>query len=447
MRPTITFRWSFTMRQSGRMRRSSASPSVASASTSTPGASQARSPPRTSGATSVAAAASASASTPHLVEQRLDPVEVRGPRKRLRARAGGPREDVVAGAERAAEGAGQRVKVVRALDDERRERTVEELRRARLPARHDRDTRRARLEDDVAERLLAGRDAHHVRGREHRLDVAPRSGDDDAPAETVRLAPPAGEALVVADQDEDGVARRPLAPEPEEEIEALPREAAPDRRADARPVRDAERAPRRGTEGVAPRGMEALEVDPVVDDRDPLAGDRVVGGNLGPGARRDREHVPVTGRRERRRFEAEDRTMVRSAAAGPKTLRFHPSEIAPVRAAPDADHVLPRRPPEADDDIPALARDRTRGEPAEGDDAGQPARAQDRNATDADAGERRVGARAEDVQLVAARREALRHPAEVRLGAAAGEPAVHEGDAHQSGFRLARSASQRARRR
>src|SRR6185436_14344710 len=137
------------------MRRWSASPSVASASMSTPGASHARSPPRSSGATSVAAAASASASTPHLVEQRLEPVEMGSPRKRLRARAGGARERVVLGAERAGERPGQRVEVVWTLDDERRERPVQQLRGARLPARDDRNAGRARLEDDVAERFLA----------------------------------------------------------------------------------------------------------------------------------------------------------------------------------------------------------------------------------------------------------------------------------------------------
>ena len=90
-----------------------------------------------------------------LSEQRLDPRDVRVPGQRLGPPPRGSREGIVLGAEGLLDGAPERVQVLGILDHERSERALEQLRRAGAPARDDRDAGGARLQDDVAERLLA----------------------------------------------------------------------------------------------------------------------------------------------------------------------------------------------------------------------------------------------------------------------------------------------------
>src|SRR5204863_7156327 len=96
-----------------------------------------------------------------------------------------------------------------------------------------------------------------------------RAGHAHAPAEGLRLPAVGRQALVVAHQDEGRVARRRLAPEAQQQIEPLAREAAADGRAHPLAVREAEGSARRRPERRAPRGMKAPEIDAVVEDAEP----------------------------------------------------------------------------------------------------------------------------------------------------------------------------------
>src|SRR5262249_40377742 len=189
MRPTTTFGWSFRMRQSGRVRRWSGSPSPAIArSRLTPAATHARSP---AGPDTSAVARSVSIATGHLQQKRLQPIERRRPREALGARARRARKRGPIRTERPRERPGERGQVLRVVDHELGERPGEQLRRARAPARHDRHACSARLEHDVPERLLARRHADDIGRRKDRFDVTPRPGHDDPPALRRRLPPPA----------------------------------------------------------------------------------------------------------------------------------------------------------------------------------------------------------------------------------------------------------------
>src|SRR5690349_15058992 len=118
----MTFRWSFTIRQSGRVRRWSGSPSAATAlASATPGAVHARMRPRPS---DIPGSATASPSTRHLGEERLYTVEMGRPREALRTGARGVRERGVRRAEGVREGRAERAHVLRVVDDELRERAV-----------------------------------------------------------------------------------------------------------------------------------------------------------------------------------------------------------------------------------------------------------------------------------------------------------------------------------
>src|SRR5581483_9357999 len=349
--PTITFRWSFTIRQSGRVSRLSGSSSTPRMlARTTPGAARTRARMRSAAARGAACVLTA---TRDLAEQPLDPIEMRRPRKTLGAGARRRGIGSVLAAERADERRAERAGVFRVRDDERRERTLEQLGGAHAPAGYDRDAGGARFEDDVSERLLPRRQAHDVRGGEHGADVVARSGEDDAPVECLGLAAVAREPFVVADDDEDGVGRRRLAPKAQQDVEPLPCEARSDRRADPVARGHTERAPDARTVRRPPGRMEALEVDAVVDDGDPGGGDAVVRRDLLTDPARHRQHVTMTAGCELACLEPQDGAMVRAAAvaAEPRRLRGRRPVAASVRTRP--------RGPSARGRPPAARRART----------------------------------------------------------------------------------------
>src|SRR5947199_18812 len=358
--PTVTFGCSFSTSQSGRVSSRSGSPPGATSASRTPGPSRARIPPRKRCG---AASGDRSALTRDLGEEALDALDVRRPWQALGEAARGGAETRSVGTERPRDRPADRLEVFRIVDHQAVERTVEQLRGARSPARDDGDPRRARLEDDVAEGLLPRRHAHHVGGGEERLDVGTRTGHRHASAERLGLAAVGAEALVVTDEHEDGVRQRVPPPEPEEKVESLPPEPAPDGDAEARAVGDAELVPDARAERRARGGVEALEIDAVVDDRNPLARDAVVARDLVPDPFGYREHAPVAARAELPALEPEDRAVIRTERPAAEARRPHAREVRAMRPAADAHHVLPRRAPEAHHHVPARAFDVASREP------------------------------------------------------------------------------------
>src|SRR6184192_2607082 len=312
--PTVTFGCSFSTSQSGRVSSRSGSPPGATSASRTPGPSRARIPPRKRRG---AASGGRSALTRDLGEEALDPLDVRRPWQALGEAARGGAETRSVGTERPRNRPADRLEVFRIVDHQAVERTVEQLRGARSPARDDGDPRRARLEDDVAEGLLPRRHAHHVGGGEERLDVGTPTGHHHASAERLGLAAVGAEARAVGDA-----------------------ELVPDARAERR----------------ARGGVEALEIDAVVDDRNPLARDAVVARDLVPDPFGYREHAPVAARAELPALEPEDRAVIRTERPAAEARRPHAREVRAMRPAADAHHVLPRRAPEAHHHVPALAR-------------------------------------------------------------------------------------------
>src|SRR5947208_1645593 len=121
-------------------------------------------------------------------------------------------------------------------------------------------------------------------------------------------------------------------------------------------VGDAELVPDARAERRARSGVEALEIDAVVDDRNPLARDAVVARDLVPDPFGYREHAPVAARAELPALEPEDRAVIRTERPAAEARRPHAREVRAMRPAADAHHVLPRRAPEAHHHVPALAR-------------------------------------------------------------------------------------------
>jgi len=151
----------------------------------------------------------------------------------------------------------------------------------------------------------------------------------------------------------------------------------------------------------------------------------------------------VSGGPEGSRLDAEDRAVIRTAHSPSELGALHAREVRSVGSPTDPDHVLPRGASEADDDVPALAGDGARRERGERHEAREATERQDWHAPHPDAGDRGVRARAEkNMHVVAPGGEPRRHPTEIGLGAAAGEPAVHEREPHRS---RNRSVSQSAR--
>src|SRR5438876_687236 len=141
------------------------------------------------------------------------------------------------------------------------------------------------------------------------------------------------EALVVTDEHEDGVRQRVPPPEPEEKVESLPPEPAPDGDAEARAVGDAELVPDARAERRARGGVEALEIDAVVDDRNPLAREAVVARDLVPDPFGYREHAPVAARAELPALEPEDRAVIRTERPAAEARRPHAREVRAMRPA------------------------------------------------------------------------------------------------------------------
>src|SRR5437667_86878 len=283
-------------------------------------------------APSAAAARQAAA----LGEEALDALDVCRPWQALGEAARGGAETRSVGTERPRDRPADRLEVFRIVDHQAVEHTVEQLRGARSPARDDGDPSRACLEDDVAEGLLPRRHAHHVGGGEERLDVGTRTGHHHASAERLGLAAVGAEALVVTDEHEDGVRQRVPPPEPEEKVESLPPEPAPDGDAEASAVGDAELVPDARAERRARGGVEALEIDAVVDDRNPLARDAVVARDLVPDPFGYREHAPVAARAELPALEPEDRAVIRTERPAAEARRPHAREVRAMRPAADA---------------------------------------------------------------------------------------------------------------
>ena len=190
-------------------------------------------------------------------------------------------------------------------------------------------------------------------------------------------------------------------------------------------------------------GMEPLEIDPVVDDRDPRRVDRIVGHDLVADACRDGEHASARARRELPPLEPEDGAVIRTPDLRSLPRPLHPLEIRPMRAAADADDVLPQCAPEADDHVPPLARRRPRRGHGEGQQPDDPASTYDRNAPDVHAWRAASARGDEGMHLVPAGREARRHAAEVRLRPAAREPSMQEGDPHHRARRVSPNARSR----
>src|SRR5438094_694664 len=214
--------------------------------------------------------------------------------------------------------------------------------RARIPPRKRRGAAsggRSALTRDLGEEAL---DALDVRRPWQALGEAARGG-----AET---------RSVGTEEHEDGVRQRVPPPEPEEKVESLPPEPAPDGDAEASAVGDAELVPDARAERRARGGVEALEIDAVVDDRNPLARDAVVARDLVPDPFGYREHAPVAARAELPALEPEDRAAIRTERPAAEARRPHAREVRAMRPAADAHHVLPRRAPEAHHHVPALAR-------------------------------------------------------------------------------------------
>ena len=136
--------------------------------------------------------------------------------------------------------------------------------------------------------------------------------------------------------------------------------------------------------------------------------------------------------------------MVGSQSSRAQAGASHAGEVAPVRPAADPHDVLARRSSEAHHYVPGLAAHGTWGRGRERQQAHQPAAPEDAHPPHRDTRWRLRRTRAEDVHRMPAPGKARREPAEIRLGAAAGELAVHERDAHHS---RARSCSHSARRR
>ena len=226
--------------------------------------------------------------------------------------------------------------------------------------------------------------------------------------------------------------RRGGPPEPEQQVEALAPEPGADRHAEARPVLDAELAPHGGADERALGGVEALEVDAVVDDRDPLARYAVIAGHLVAHACRHGQHPAVAAGGELPPLEPQNGAMVRAERRPPEPRRPHAREVRPVRASPDAHHVLPRRASEANHHVPPLPCDEPRSGEGERHEPGESPGAHDGHAVKRHAGEHRVGTRAEHVHVVPAPCKSGGETAEIRLGAAPRQPPVHEGDPHHA---------------
>ena len=109
----------------------------------------------------------------------------------------------------------------------------------------------------------------------------------------------------------------------------------------------------------------------------------------------------------------------------------------------DADDVLPRRPPEAHDHVPALALDQTRRQEGEAHEATPAVPGDHRNAMHVDPRPQRLGSCREDVQVMSPRGQPLGHATEIGLGAAAGEAPMHERDAHPAALSSAGAAGAR----
>src|SRR6266481_1998984 len=300
-----------------------------------------------------------------------------------------------------------------------------------------------RLEMHVAERLVAGGQRDHVGRRVEALDLRHGPGPDHAVVE----AEPGGEAAMARDvalAGHDQTTARIGQPREalEQRTQPLALEARSDEEHRPRLLRDTEALARALAVSRAVVGMEALEVDPVIDERDRRGRGAVQPLDLGLALPRDRHHVPRRAQPEDAALEGADEAVV---GIDPRAAA-HRGQVRAMASLARAVEILAERTLVALHEIVALARGLALGGEREREEPQRGGMAQDRHPADRYARHVGLASRADQLDGVPFAPE---RPEQSRGGgldaAVERERPADQGDLHGSARRPGRERRARTR--
>jgi hypothetical protein len=192
-------------------------------------------------------------------------------------------------------------------------------------------------------------------------------------------------------------------------------------------------------------GMEALEIDPVVDERHPLRIGAVPPLDLLLALARDRDHVARRAEPEDPALEGQDQAVVRVDA---RELPPHRLEVGAVAALARTIEILSQRALVTLHEVVAVAPRRGPSRHREGDQPERGGMPQRRHAAHDEAGHRRLPSRADQLDVVAGAAERAEEARGRGLDTAVeGERPADEAETHQRPIRRARSTRGKSARR